>query len=304
MEGMVVDPLQPCIELFSKFGLVPIRVLEPYIYLVWNPFHEGEAVVCIEPEDKAPRKWPEVVIVDLSEVWRCPKKVDPLRWYSLTTSGNWLVHKLDTFFGGHYRILSRISDKVEVKIAVRPDYYDPSIQERIAEEAVKEGLLPPFVTDSTARTWHVLGKEVPRGIWKKLVKATNADTFIFIARSGISYMEAFQRETGSKAVLIEVHAEPSKPLDLHALDEVKNGERVVIVDRVYSGTTLSKAGEIVKKRNIKEVISVGLFPKSERGILTCDYIIWNWSVLRVNNALKELLREECWPIKLYELTIK
>jgi hypothetical protein len=289
-------------ENLAKFGMLPIRELEPHTYLVWNTFHEGEAVICVEPGNKTPRKWPEIVVADLSEVWRCPKAVDPLRWYRLITDTDWLVRKLDTLLGDHYHIIRGIADKVEVRVAVKPSRYDPLIREKLAEEAVREGRFSPFSADFRARTWYVQGKEVPRGVWRELVTATNADASIFVANSGISYMEAFRRETNSKVVLIEVHAEPGRRADLRGLDELRGGERVIVADRVYSGATLLKVKEILQEKNIEEAILVGLFPKSRKGILMCDYIVWNWKVLKVDDV-KGLLRGSCWPEKLYELTM-
>lgn len=133
------------------------------------------------------------------------------------------------------------------------------------------------------------------------------DYLMLIPKSGYKYLSSVVNEENYDKILFwEIHANSSIKSQKNFNFDIK-GKRVLVVDNIYSGKTMSIITElIVKKGGIP--ITVGLFPKSYHSALGLDYFVIynklfstkdfkykkNWAVDSYINIMSEVMDAEKW----------
>ena len=128
------------------------------------------------------------------------------------------------------------------------------------------------------------------------------DYLMLIPKSGYKYLCSVVDEASFDKILFwEIHANTSIKSQKNFNFNIKD-KRVLVVDNIYSGKTMSIITELIKKRG-GIPITVGLFPKSYHSALGLDYFVYynklystkefkykkNWAVDSYVNVLSEVM---------------
>lgn len=107
-----------------------------------------------------------------------------------------------------------------------------------------------------------------------------ADVFIFVPWGCFKYMGNFITErTVEKVMLWELHMSYYNDHQHKFKNQNLKGKTVLLLDKSYTGGTLNKIANLVKKEGGKP-IKVALFPKSRTGIKNSDYIVFLDRILK------------------------
>lgn len=125
-------------------------------------------------------------------------------------------------------------------------------------------------------------------------KLPEYDYLILIPKSGYKYMSSVVTEDNYDKILFwEIHANTSirsqKKINLNL-----KGKRVLIIDNIYSGKTMSIITKLVEDKGGKP-ITVGLFPKSFHSMHGLDYFVFYNKMFKVD----EFVYNKKWAINNY-----
>ncbi len=127
------------------------------------------------------------------------------------------------------------------------------------------------------------------------------DVYVFIPNSCFQYVFSFVNESNIKKIMfLESHAGIKDALEGRFFSKQVKGKRVLIIDNSYSGSTLNKAADIIKKEG-GITKKLALFPKSRLSFNNADYFLF------INKIYKKEdinLTDQDWKEKLYIKTVK
>ena len=117
-------------------------------------------------------------------------------------------------------------------------------------------------------------KPINRLIIKGLIKQLPKFDYLIFAPTGCyRYISSFLcKKTLSKIMLWEIHINRKRKENNRMFNKKIQNKTCLIIDKTYTGKTLNRIAEIVRKEGGKP-IKLGLFPKNKQAIKAADYIL-------------------------------
>lgn len=125
------------------------------------------------------------------------------------------------------------------------------------------------------------------------------DYYVFVPKSSIKYCLSFlnvmEKEYTDKIVLWEYHTGNDVNREIIFNDVNMKNKRILVIDRSFSGYTLTHLSQKIKELGAKKVDRLALFPKSYVAVLNSEYFVfWN----RIFKSKNVDLRDD-WACRLF-----
>lgn len=265
---------------------------------------------------------PEAVICDLSEfcINECQ---DPL-----------IVRDFYKYLNTKDFDLSQIEKRLKIKIVVLNNLLHTS-EVRVAGSEAKVNQVPKMIFDSFCKKnklkirkekntykdlnsmkdfcrkyhdgiyqkYNKMGQLIPNNpkvpninIWNYF---KSYDYYVFVPKSSIKYCLSFlnvmEKEYTDKIVLWEYHTGNDVNREIIFNDVNMKNKRILVIDRSFSGYTLTHLSQKIKELGAKKVDRLALFPKSYVAVLNSEYFVfWN----RIFKSKNVDLRDD-WACRLF-----
>ncbi|MBC1936704.1 hypothetical protein HCA69_10025 [Listeria grandensis] len=123
---------------------------------------------------------------------------------------------------------------------------------------------------------------------------------LFILNAGLQLALAYINSTGDKNIYFSEFHRENDPYEQYKkmpfneiFPKISNDESVVVVDKMYTGGTIRLAVEQLQKEGIQNIITVGLFPKAFKSLITVDYFVFAGKLYETKEVLHKL-SEDNW----------